>query len=341
MVLSRHFSEGWGGKSGLGIGSIVNERRRYRGRIRGCGRLAFVGVFAAFAAIMFWSTNALAAKFALAELGVVQVLALQFGGATVALAAPRALRLRREGGSGRENKLRPSARFRDLLVGACVGVVGLTGTIFLQYLAFATAPIVEANVVAYGWPLFAALWAAAAYRGRQTLAAVPLAVIGFAGVALILASGNGMGSSGGATSGYVAALASAVCMTFYTVMSGRVRVPMSTVLLAATVFGAACAVALCTVGVASWEWASSGSIAWVASVYAGIGPMAGGFLLWGRAMSGNGAKTLAPLGYVTPLLSTALLLLFGETFTSGALVGALLVLVCSIGVLVLDRKERD
>jgi len=53
---------------------------------------ALTGVAAAFLAIMFWSTNALAAKFALAELGVVQVLALQFGGATATLATLRALR---------------------------------------------------------------------------------------------------------------------------------------------------------------------------------------------------------------------------------------------------------
>jgi len=68
--------------------------------------------------------------------------------------------------------------------------------------------------------------------------------------------------------------------------------------------------------------------------------MAGGFLLWSRAMSGDGAKRLAPLGYATPLLSTGLLLLIGETLASGALAGAVLVLVCSIGVLIVDGKGR-
>ena len=53
---------------------------------------ALTGVTAAFIAIIFWSTNALAAKFALAELGVIQVLALQFGGATATLATLRVLR---------------------------------------------------------------------------------------------------------------------------------------------------------------------------------------------------------------------------------------------------------
>lgn len=50
-----------------------------------------------------------------------------------------------------------------------VGVIGLTGTIFLQYLAFAAAPIVAANVLTYGWPLLAAVWLAATHRTRHTL----------------------------------------------------------------------------------------------------------------------------------------------------------------------------
>jgi len=129
-------------------------------------------------------------------------------------------------------------------------------------------------------------------------------------------------------------------MTFYTVMSGRSSISADMFLLPATAIGMVSALTLCVTGLAPWSWASASPDAWVASVYAGVGPMAGGFLLWSRAMAGDGAKRLAPLGYATPLLSTALLLLVGETFASGALIGAALVMVCSIGVLVMDRKEH-
>jgi drug/metabolite transporter (DMT)-like permease len=294
-------------------------------------------VAAAFAAVALWSTNALAAKLALVELGVVQVLALQFGGATAALAALRAARSARTGGTG-ETVQCPSLRLPYVLGGMAVGVVGLTGTISLQYLAFATAPIVEANVLAYGWPLFAAIWAAVAYRTRRTLTGVPLAMVGFAGVALILGFGSGFEATGGGTAGYAAALASAACMTLYTVASGRSRVPANASLLLASTLGMVFVLVLCAAGTAPWVWSGAG--AWAASVYAGVGPMAGGFLLWSVAMSGDGAKTLAPLGYATPLLSTALLLLFGETLAPGALLGSALVLVSSIGVLIMNRKVR-
>ncbi len=295
-------------------------------------------VAAAFAAVALWSTNALAAKLALAELGVLQVLALQFGGATATLAALRVARSARTGGPGETVQL-PSLRLPYVLGGMAVGVVGLTGTISLQYLAFATAPIVEANVIAYGWPLFAAIWAAIAYRTRLALTGVPLAMVGFAGVALILGSGGGFGTAGGGTAGYAAALASAACMTLYTVAAGRSRVPADASLLLASTLGMVFALVLCAAGTAPWVWSGAG--AWAASIYAGVGPMAGGFLLWSVAMSGEGVEKLAPLGYATPLLSTALLLLFGETLAPGGLLGSALVLICSIGVLIMDRKGRS
>ena len=70
----------------------MDELRGEHKKIRFRKGAALTGVAAAFIAIMFWSTNALAAKFALAELGVVQVLALQFGGATITLAMLPVLR---------------------------------------------------------------------------------------------------------------------------------------------------------------------------------------------------------------------------------------------------------
>lgn len=297
------------------------------------------GTAAALIAIMLWSTNALAATFALDGLGVVQVLALQFGGATATLAMLRALRSTPASGSIKEmqwSSLR-SLRFFGTMA---VGIVGLTGTIVLQYVAFATVPIIEANVLAYGWPLFAAIWAALTYRSRQTLIGVPLAMLGFAGVAIILVSGGNLGHGDGEFVGYVAAIASALCMTLYTVMSGRLRIPVDTVLLIATALGSVVALTLCITGLAPWQWGSTNLGAWAASVYAGVGPMAGGFYLWSRAMSGDGARRLAPLGYATPLASTVLLLLFGAMFTSGTMVGALLVLLCSVGVLVVSRQEH-
>jgi hypothetical protein len=57
--------------------------------VRHCEGAATAGAANALAAVALWSTNALAARFALAELEVVQVLALQFGGAAATVTAGR------------------------------------------------------------------------------------------------------------------------------------------------------------------------------------------------------------------------------------------------------------
>jgi len=84
---------------------------------------AFLGTqsVAAVGAVLLWSSNALAATFALAGLTVFQLLTLQFGAATLVLVAVRARRSRWETVGAR---VRP----RDIPV----GLVGLTGTIVLQ-----------------------------------------------------------------------------------------------------------------------------------------------------------------------------------------------------------------
>ena len=80
---------------------------------------------------------------------------------------------------------------------------------------------------------------------------------------------------------------------------------------------------------------------WIIAAYIGIGPMGLGYLLWTYAMAGDGAKILAPIGYATPLLSTILLILSGESYTDRSLYGITLVLTCSIGVLILQKIHTN
>ena len=103
-------------------------------------------MLAALGAVVLWSTNAYAAGVALAHMQVEWLLLVQYGSAAVVVLAVRLVAHR--------NSRRRTAGPRGV-AGAgpwvlVVGVVGLTGTIFLQYTAFALAPIVAANVLAYG-----------------------------------------------------------------------------------------------------------------------------------------------------------------------------------------------
>lgn len=291
---------------------------------------AAVGVGAALGAVALWATNAFAATVALDRLTVTQLLAVQYTAAALGVGAWRiATRGRRSAPA-----VAGGSRARVSLAAAGAGVPGLTGTIFLQYAAFATAPIVGANVLAYAWPLIAALWVAATVRTRHALVGAPPAVLGFLGVASIFTGHDPVAA--GAELGYALALGSAVCMAVYTVSAGRTAASPAALLLPATVIGAALATTASLLHGAPWPPLGH----WWSATYLGLGPMAAGYGLWTYAMADRRADRLGPLGYLTPLLSTALLLATSQPFTTPTLVGAALVLACSTGVLVNERRAQ-
>lgn len=302
---------------------------------------------AAVSAVALWSTNAYAADLALAQMGLSWLLLVQFCTAAAALLAVRALlRRRRPAAAGCAGE--PCVDDRATGVGRLdrgailIGVVGLTGTMVLQYVAFATAPIVAANVLSYAWPLLAAVWLAATRRSRHAMVSAALSVLGFVGIALIFASpgrsAGGAADDGAASWGYLAALGSAACMAIYTLgASRRPATEATTLLIPATIIGTAAVAVLTLVSNAPGPTGSGV----LAAVYLGLGPMAAGYALWSRAMSGGGAERLSPLGYATPLLSTLLLLGTGAPATSTALLGIGLVLICSVGVVAHARFGRS
>lgn len=203
--------------------------------------------------------------------------------------------------------------------GIAVAIVGLTGTIVLQYVAFSTAPLVAANAIAYAWPLFAAAWAALAPGARGSRTSLALAMVGFSGVVLLFATRDGAGSPGGAALlGYLAALASAVAMVSYTLTAGRSGARTSDLLLVGTGAGALGTIPAALLEGASW------SPAWAVliSLAIGVAMLALGYGLWTRAMAHPAGARLAPAAYAMPLLSTGLLL------------GCALIVLCAAGVVV-------
>lgn len=286
---------------------------------------------AAAGAVLVWATNALAAGVALEGLTVLQVLALQFGAATaVLLAARTASRPRRRRTPASHARLGPRA--------VALGVVGLAGTIALQYAAFATAPLIAANAIAYAWPLLVAAWLAVRRStGRRSSASLVLALLGFTGVVLIFAQRGPDGGEGSAPLlGYAAALGSALAMAWYSLAVGRTPGSRSDLLLVATSAGAAIAVPLALSQGAPWSPAAALTL----GLYTGLGPMAAGYALWTYAMSHPAGARLAPIAYATPLLSTLVLLAGGERLSLLGFAGCARIVVCPAGVL-LDRPGGE
>ena len=279
-------------------------------------------IAAALAAVLFWSTNALAAKYGLADLKVSELLAIQFSAASTTLIFLHIV------------------KNRDLLIFSGLppfkhivkALVGLVGTIILQYIAFGIGNILTANVIAYSWPLIVAVWAAIVLHNLIGFIGIGLALTGFYGVVMIMVGKANLSiMEQGIDPGCVVAFASALCMAFYTVASSNIRMTEK-LLIPVTLIGAVSCFIFTYFQSGSWPNISN----WWVAAYIGVGPMAIGYFLWSYAMSGDGAKIIAPIGYATPLLSTILLLISGEEYTQHTMYGIILILTCSIGVLFLQ-----
>lgn len=195
-----------------------------------------------------------------------------------------------------------------------VGVGGLFGYHFLLFVALRNAPAVEANLVNYLWPLLIVVMAPLFLRGVRLRAGHLLAALaGFAGAALaILGRGDAPAAASGAADtlahlpGYAAAAGAALIWASYSLLTRRVPpFPTGAVGLFGLLSG------LLSLACHAWLEAPVApgprELALVAAI--GLGPMGAAFFLWDRALKTGDARTIGLLAYLTPLGSTALLLL--------------------------------
>ena len=211
-----------------------------------------------------------------------------------------------------------------------LGVYGLFGFHFLLFMALRHAPPVEANLVNYLWPLFMVVLAPLLLAGVQLRTVhVVAALLGFAGAAVaILGAGSPSAASGGGCWGSLLALASALIWASYSLLTQRVKpVPTAAIGLFGLVSGLLSL--LC-------HWALEPAAAlsgrdWLLLAMMGLGPLGGAFFLWDQALKRGDARQIGILSYLTPLGSTALLLLVsGQPLSWSIGLAAVMILAAAV-----------
>jgi drug/metabolite transporter (DMT)-like permease len=267
----------------------------------------------ALGAIALWATNALVGKLALALMPVQNVQLLQFAGAAAVFCVIRSRSSEAGGG--------------PLLAAIALGILGLTGTMVFQYLAFAAGPIADVNIVAYSWPLLAALIVMIGNPVARSWRFAVLTAVGFAGAVLVIVQdGNGLRFSTMGM-GHAWAILSALCMAVYSAAIGRIRCNQDIAHIAGALVG--CAGAAFWVATTSTGWPSPTTVGFWLALYLGVGPIGLGYFLWARAMRKDPKGRTAGLGYLTPVLSATLLAFAGVQMGLLAVAGSFLVVVCS------------
>lgn len=226
-----------------------------------------------------------------------------------------------------------------------LGVYGLFGYHFLLFIALRYAPPVEANLVNYLWPLLMVVLAPVLLPG-VTLRPLHLVagLLGFAGAAAAIlgAGGGGGGDSAGGSStftmywGFLPALASAFVWASYSLGTKRVAAfPTSAIGLFGLVSGV---LSLACHALLEPSVALSGRD-WLLLVLCGLGPLGAAFFVWDMALKRGDARQIGILSYITPLGSTALLLLVtGRPLTWTIVLAAWLIISAAV---MGTRARRD
>ena len=203
------------------------------------------------------------------------------------------------------------------------GVGGLFGYHALYFTALGLAPVAEANLLNYTWPLLIVLFSFLLLGMRlNRLHAIGM-LLGIAGCALVLGRSVRFGIAGPALLGYVFAASAGAVWALYSVLSRRFPgVPTAAV----AGFCAATAVLAAIAHLLFETTIIPNTPTLIAVTLMGIGPVGAAFFLWDIGMKHGDPRLLGTLAYATPITSTLLLCLAGYApLTPTLLIAAALV----------------
>ena len=188
-----------------------------------------------------------------------------------------------------------------------VGVYGLFGYHFLLFMALQNAPPVQANLVNYLWPLGIVVMAPLFLPGMSlTKRHLLAALMGFGGAALAILGGRPTDPDAPLWAwGYIPALMSAFIWASYSLLTKRVK-PFPTSAIGTFALVSGVLALLCHVWLE--PSVSLSGTDWALIALLGLGPLGGSFFLWDAALKRGDARQIGVLSFLTPLLSTLVLL---------------------------------
>ena len=286
------------------------------------GRATAIG----FLAIGLWSTLALLTQFA-GAIPPFQLLSLSFAIAFVV----SAVLILRKGRRGRQTLKQPWAAW-------VYSFIGIFAYHALYFFALSAAPAAQVSLINYLWPLLivllSALTTGSGFQPRQLLGVL----IGFLGIALVIFPDKATSMADGKVlAGYWAAAACALVWSVYSVLNRRFREVPSDLI------GGVCglvAIAGAAIHVASEPTVWPTGYQWMAISLLGIGPVGLAFFAWDHATKHGSVSLLGAISYITPLLSTLLLILFGFVPVSWNIIAAAIMIVMGSAVAALKFRVR-
>jgi len=200
-----------------------------------------------------------------------------------------------------------------------VGIGGLFGYHFFYYTALRNAPVAEAGLIAYLWPLLIVLFSSPLPGERLRWYHLIGALAGFAGAALLITGRSSMAGTGNWL-GYASAMACALIWSGYSVISRLFKTAPTD---AVTIYCLATALlsALCHLAFETTVWPAN-LLEWLAVLALGLMPVGLAFYLWDHAVKHGPIQLIGSAAYAAPVLSTMVLVATGFAEPGWRLVAA-------------------
>ncbi len=208
-----------------------------------------------------------------------------------------------------------------------VTITAFLGYHLLLFSAFRHAPVLEANLINYLWPLMIILFTPLLLRHhplhRQHLLA---GILGLIGTLLVMVDGS-LCLRWVYLPGYLLALAAAVTWGFYSVLSRRLPSAPAPVIGACCLFSGLLALAIAHLSEGPLPWPQISNGDWLLIIGLAVGPMGTAFITWYLALREGDPRRIGALAYLTPLFSTLfLVLLNGESLGGRHILAGLLII---------------
>jgi len=190
-----------------------------------------------------------------------------------------------------------------------LGIGGLFGYHALYFAALRLAPPAESGLINYLWPLLIVLFSSLLPGEHLRRAHLVGALLGFAGVIVLIAGRGALDARTEYLPGYACAFVAAFVWGGYSVLSRRFgQVPTDAVAgfcLMTSLLSWVCHLAFETT-----VWPET-TTQWLAVLALGLGPVGGAFYVWDIGMKRGDIRLLGVASYATPVLSTLLLVFAG------------------------------
>ncbi len=219
-----------------------------------------------------------------------------------------------------------------------LGLGGLFGYHALYFAALRLAPPAESGLINYLWPLLIVLFSSLLPGEHLKRAHIAGALLGFAGVVVLIAGRGAFDARAEYMPGYACAFVAAFVWAGYSVLSRRFgQVPTDAVAgfcLMTSVLSLICHLAFETT-----VWPET-TTQWLALLALGLGPVGVAFYVWDIGMKRGDIRLLGVASYATPVLSTLLLVMAGYAEPSMTLALACGLIVLGALVATLGPRAR-